>query len=91
MNEFGVDNLQEIFSLSFWTALKVSLPYLAGSFIFGIIINILQSAMQLQDPTINFVPKIFILLLLTLFLGSYMLTTYTDYFTVMVKEMAMVK
>ncbi len=91
MNEFNIDTLQEIFHLSLWTALKVSMPYLIGSFVFGIIISILQSAMQLQDPTINFVPKIFILLLLTLLLGSYVLNTYTDYFTLIMKEMSMVR
>lgn len=91
MNEFGVDNLQEIFYLSFWTSLKVSMPYLMGSFICGIIISILQSAMQLQDTTINFVPKIFILLLLSLFFGPYVLNTYIDYFTLMMKEVSLVR
>lgn len=91
MNEFSIDTLQEIFQLSLWTSLKVAMPYLVGSFIFGIIISILQSAMQLQDPTMNFVPKIFILLLLTLLLGPYILNTYTDYFTLMMKEIAMLR
>jgi flagellar biosynthesis protein FliQ len=91
MNEFNVDTLQEIFYLSFWTALKVAMPYLLGGFILGVLISIIQSAMQLQDATINFFPKVIVLLLLTLFLGPYILSTYTDYFIQIIQEIALVK
>ncbi len=91
MNEFNVDALQYIISVSMWTSLKVSMPYLLGSFVFGIIISILQSAMQLQDPTINFVPKILILILISGFLGPYVLNTYTDYLMLIFKEVSLVK
>ncbi|MFN7181452.1 MAG: flagellar biosynthetic protein FliQ [Planctomycetota bacterium] len=91
MNEFNVDALQSILSISMWIALKVSMPYLIGSFLFGILVSILQSAMQLQDPTINFVPKILILFLLSVVLGPYVLNTYTDYLTMMFKEISLVR
>ncbi len=91
MNEFNIDALQNIVLFSLWTSLKVSMPYLLGSFVFGVIISIVQSAMQLQDPTINFVPKILILILLSVLLGPYVLNTYTDYLVLIFKEISLVR
>lgn len=41
-----------------WVLLKVSGPALIVSLVIGIIISLLQTLTQLQEPTLTFVPKI---------------------------------
>ena len=40
------------------TALKIALPVLGTGVVIGLIISILQTLTQLQDQTLNLVPKI---------------------------------
>jgi flagellar biosynthetic protein FliQ len=41
-----------------WVLLKVSGPALIVSLVIGIVISLLQTLTQLQEPTLTFVPKI---------------------------------
>lgn len=42
-----------------WVAVKLSLPILLSALVVGALVGILQAATQVQDQTLNQVPKIF--------------------------------
>jgi flagellar biosynthetic protein FliQ len=42
----------------FYTALLVSLPALAVSFVVGLIVSIFQTVTSIQDQTLSFVPRV---------------------------------
>jgi len=42
-----------------WVAVKLSFPILLSALIVGALISVLQAATQLQDQTLNQVPKMF--------------------------------
>ena len=53
--------------------LLLVLPLLAVSLLVGVVIGIIQSATQIHEPTINFVPKLLALFLVLAVLGPWML------------------
>ena len=42
-----------------WVAVKLSFPILLSALVVGAVISVLQAATQLQDQTLNQVPKMF--------------------------------
>lgn len=48
----------DIMREAIWVLLKVSGPALIVSLVVGIVISLLQTLTQLQEPTLTFVPKI---------------------------------
>lgn len=59
--------------------LLVSLPVLATALLIGLIVSVLQAITQVQEATLSFVPKVFGLALVTIFLGNWMLTTLVQF------------
>ncbi len=55
-----------------WTMAKVAGPVLLSSLLVGLIIAIFQSATQIQEMTLTFIPKIIAAALIILILGSWM-------------------
>jgi flagellar biosynthetic protein FliQ len=55
-----------------WTITKVAGPILIGSLIIGLIVAIFQSATQIQEMTLTFIPKIIVAAIILLILGSWM-------------------
>jgi len=53
--------------------IKIALPILGLGLIVGLIISILQAATQIQEMTLTFVPKLFAVAIVILFLGKWML------------------
>lgn len=53
--------------------IKIAAPILALGLIVGLLISILQAATQIQEMTLTFVPKIFVVAFVLLFLGKWML------------------
>jgi len=49
--------------------LLVSAPALLASLVIGFVVNVVQSATQIQDPSIAFVPKLIAVLLVLLAMG----------------------
>jgi flagellar biosynthetic protein FliQ len=60
-------------------ALKLSLPLLIASMIIGLIIAIFQAATQIHEQTLTFVPKVIVIGLILLFLGSWMTSVLIDF------------
>lgn len=63
----------------FGAAVKLAGPILVVSMIVGIIISILQAATQIHEQTITFVPKLVVIGLILLMMGSNMMETLSDF------------
>lgn len=61
------------------TVLLVSTPILGGALLVGLLISILQATTQIQEMTLVFIPKIVIVLLITVIFGPWMLNILTDF------------
>ncbi|MCS6957947.1 MAG: flagellar biosynthesis protein FliQ [Aquificaceae bacterium] len=60
-------------------ALMLSAPVLIATFLVGLIISILQSATQIQEMTLSYIPKIIAAYVTVLLLGAWMLNKLLDY------------
>lgn len=60
-------------------ALMLSAPVLLATFLVGLIISILQSATQIQEMTLSYIPKIIAAYVTVLLLGAWMLNKLLDY------------
>lgn len=60
-------------------AIKLCAPLLLISMIVGLIISIFQAATSINEQTMTFVPKLLILALCLLMMGSWMLETIKDF------------
>lgn len=56
------------------SAAKMSAPILLATLVVGLIISIIQVATQIQEMTLTFVPKLMVVLVVCLGLGSWMLS-----------------
>mgnify|MGYP001201378609 FL=1 len=61
------------------TVLLVSAPILGGALLVGLLISILQATTQIQEMTLVFIPKIVIVLVITVIFGPWMLNILTDF------------
>ncbi|MEZ0338276.1 MAG: flagellar biosynthesis protein FliQ [Aquificaceae bacterium] len=60
-------------------ALILSAPVLLIAFLVGLVISILQSATQIQEMTLSYIPKIVAAYITILVLGAWMLNKLLDY------------
>ena len=59
--------------------LQIAGPILIGSIIIGLIIAVFQAATQIHEQTLTFVPKLLVIALLLLIMGSWIYTTISDF------------
>lgn len=64
---------------SLLVALKLAAPMLVASIAIGLVIAIFQAATQIHEQTLTFVPKVLIISLLLLLLGSWMMTLFSEF------------
>ena len=60
-------------------ALKLAGPLLIVSIIVGLVIAIFQAATQIHEQTLTFVPKVVVIALLLLLMGSWMINETKDF------------
>ncbi len=60
-------------------SLKIALPILGSGVAIGLVISIFQSITSIQEQTLTFVPKIFCMLLVTIFLLSWIAARLGEY------------
>ncbi len=70
----------EVFQSALYVAFKVAAPLLIVSILIGLVIAIFQAATQIHEQTLTFVPKIVVLCVMLLVLGSWMITTFSEFF-----------
>jgi flagellar biosynthetic protein FliQ len=63
----------------FGAAVKLAGPVLVVSMVVGILISILQAATQIHEQTITFVPKLIVIGLILMIMGSNMMETLCDF------------
>ena len=67
----------------------IAAPLLGGTLFVGVVIGILQAATSIQEMTLTFVPKLFVVLGAMALFSSYTLSTMTDYFMFIFEEIAL--
>jgi len=61
--------------------LMVAAPMLLAALLIGLIISIFQAATSINEATIQFVPKLAVMLIVLVFAGPWMLQTLMDFIT----------
>ena len=61
-------------------ALKLAGPMLLASIVIGLVIAIFQAATQIHEQTLTFVPKVLVIALMLIAMGSWMITIMDDLF-----------
>jgi len=59
--------------------LIIAAPLLLSALFVGLVVAILQATTSIQEQTLTFVPKIFTILLVLAFLGSWMFSSLREY------------
>lgn len=71
----------QILRSAMFVAIKIAAPLLIVSIVIGLVIAIFQAATQIHEQTLTFVPKVLVLSLMLLGLGSWMITTISELFS----------
>lgn len=69
-----------ILSRALWTAAAIAGPILIASLVIGVVIGLVQSVIQVQEPTLTFVPKLIGIGLVLLMGGNWMMGRLTEHF-----------
>ncbi len=72
-----------------WVAVKLSFPILLSALLVGALISVLQAATQLQDQTLNQVPKMFTVAAAVFVMLPWILAVLAEYTHDLVKDMGM--
>lgn len=74
------DQVMEVMKEAMMVAFEIAGPLLIVSIVVGLIVAIFQAATQIHEQTLTFVPKILVLAVMLLVLGSWMMTTFSEFF-----------
>lgn len=80
----GPDQALGMLNQMLWNAAIVCAPILGAILVVGLVISIFQVATQLQEMTLTFVPKLAVVTMLLIFLGSWMLGRLTQFAQAMI-------
>ena len=70
-----------------WVAVKLSFPILLSALVVGALISVLQAATQIQDQTLNQVPKMFTVAAAVFVLLPWILGVLVEYTHDLMKDM----
>ena len=84
----GFDQNVEMIRLAFYQVLISSGPFLGAALAIGLVIGIIQAATSIQEMTLSFVPKLFVVLAAMALFAPYTLNALTDYFAFIFEEIA---
>lgn len=68
-------------------AVQLSLPVLAAGLLVGVVISILQAATQIQEQTLTFIPKMFVVVATLFLIMPWLLQVLIEYTVEMVQGM----
>ena len=71
--------LMKIAGDSLMLAIKLAGPFLAAALVVGVIVSIVQAATQLQEFTLQFIPKIIAVVIVLALAGPWMLSSMVSY------------
>jgi flagellar biosynthetic protein FliQ len=70
-----------------WVAVKLSFPILISALVVGALISVLQAATQIQDQTLNQVPKMFTVAAVVFVMLPWILAVLVEYTHDLVRDM----
>ena len=82
------DQNVEFLRIAFWQIILAAGPLLAIGLAVGLIIGIIQAATSINEMTLSFVPKLFVVLAAMALFAPYTLNALTDYFAFIFEEIA---
>jgi len=69
----------DLFINSMYIAFKLSAPILIASIAIGLLVAIFQAATQIHEQTLTFVPKVIVIALMLIALGSWMMNIIAEF------------
>ena len=82
------DQNVEFLRFAFWQIIIAAGPLLAIALTVGLVIGIIQAATSINEMTLSFVPKLFVVLGAMALFAPYTLSALTDYFAFIFEEIA---
>lgn len=71
--------VMEVLKQAMLVAFQMAGPLLIVSIVVGLIVAIFQAATQIHEQTLTFVPKLIVIAIVLLVLGSWMLSVFTEF------------
>ena len=84
----GPETVLDIGRQALWLAVLLAGPMLGAALAVGLFIGVIQAATQIQEMTLSFVPKLFVVLGAMALFAPYTLNALTDYFSFIFEEIA---
>ena len=82
------DQNVQYLSGAFWQIIVVAGPILGVALAVGLLIGLVQAATSINEMTLSFVPKLFIVLLTMSLMATFTITQMTDYFDYIFDEIS---
>ena len=80
-------NIQYL-SMAFWQIIMTAGPILTVALSVGLFIGLIQAATSINEMTLSFVPKLFVVLFAMALMATFTLTQMTDYFIFIFDEIS---
>tara|TARA_B100000780_G_scaffold58290_1_gene37061 strand:+ start:1412 stop:1681 length:270 start_codon:yes stop_codon:yes gene_type:complete len=80
-------NIQYL-SMAFWQIIMTAGPILVVALTVGLFIGLIQAATSINEMTLSFVPKLFVVLFAMALMATFTLTQMTDYFEFIFSEIS---
>jgi flagellar biosynthetic protein FliQ len=78
----------DLFMNAMYASFKLAAPVLIASIVIGLLVAIFQAATQIHEQTLTFVPKVLVIALMLLVLGSWMIRIITEFFDLIFDKIA---
>ena len=82
------DQNVQYLSMAFWQIIVVAGPILLVALAVGLFIWLIQAATSINEMTLSFVPKLFIVLLTLSLMATFIFSQMTDYFAYIFDEIS---
>ena len=86
----GFDMNVEFLRMAFWQVVVVAGPILLTALGIGLFVGIIQAATSINEQTLSFVPKLFVVLITFGLLANLMMVQLSDYFLFIFEQVAQV-
>lgn len=75
----GFDQFTEVTNQAVKVTLMISAPMLLGALLMGILVSLFQAVTQINEQTLSFIPKIFVIIGTMVIFAPWMSETLTDF------------
>ncbi len=78
-NSVSIEEIYLLMQQGIWQVFKLCAPVLGAALVVGLIIAIFQATTSIQEQTLTFLPKLFVILLVLALLGGFMFSSMQNY------------